>query len=66
MEIDEEKCIGDECGCARFLSREFNCPGIIWNPEEGICEIDKSTCTECGLCVDLCPGGAIERREVTE
>lgn len=66
LEIDEEKCIGDECGCARFLSREFDCPGLVWNSEEGICEIDKSTCTKCGLCVDLCPGGAIEKKEVKE
>lgn len=64
IEIDEDKCIGDECGCARFLSREFDCPGIVWNPQKEVCEIDESVCTGCGLCVDLCPSGAIEMEEI--
>lgn len=64
INIDDEKCIGDECGCARFLSREFNCPGIVWDAEKESCVIDKATCTGCGLCVDICPGGAIEMEEV--
>ncbi|MHC1567273.1 MAG: hypothetical protein ACXQT5_02585 [Candidatus Syntropharchaeia archaeon] len=25
--VDQEKCIGDNCGCVRFCSRVFNCPG---------------------------------------
>ncbi len=66
ISIDEDKCIGDECGCARFLSRVFDCPGIIWNSQKGVCEIDESVCTGCGLCVDLCPGEAIEKEEILE
>ncbi|TET75105.1 MAG: indolepyruvate ferredoxin oxidoreductase, partial [Dehalococcoidia bacterium] len=57
--VDSEKCIGDDCGCARFCSRGFNCPGIIWDPEAKKAIIDEVVCTGCGVCATLCPMGAI-------
>ena len=57
--VRPEKCIGDDCGCARFCSRVFNCPGIIWDAEAGKAKIDEVVCTGCGVCVALCPQGAI-------
>jgi len=57
--VDSEKCIGDDCGCARFCSRVFNCPGIIWDPEAKKAIIDDVVCTGCGVCATLCPMGAI-------
>jgi len=57
--VDQEKCIGDDCGCARFCSRVFNCPGIIWDQNIKKARIDEAVCTGCGVCVDLCPRGAI-------
>jgi len=57
--VDSEKCIGDDCGCARFCSRVFNCPGIIWDAEAGKAMIDEVVCTGCGVCATLCPSGAI-------
>jgi indolepyruvate ferredoxin oxidoreductase alpha subunit len=57
--VDQSKCIGDDCGCARFCSRVFNCPGIIWDPEAGKATIDEVVCTGCGVCATLCPRGAI-------
>ncbi|VUT27961.1 MAG: Indolepyruvate oxidoreductase subunit IorA [Candidatus Syntrophoarchaeum sp. GoM_oil] len=62
--VDQEKCIGDECGCARFCSRVFNCPGIIWDEDRGRAMIDEAVCTGCGLCAKLCPEGAIVVEEV--
>ena len=57
--VEPEKCIGDDCGCARFCSRVFNCPGIIWDQEAQKAKIDEVVCTGCGVCATLCPRGAI-------
>ena len=57
--VDAERCIGDDCGCARFCSRVFNCPGIIWDGEAKRAKIDEAVCTGCGICATLCPQGAI-------
>jgi indolepyruvate ferredoxin oxidoreductase alpha subunit len=57
--VEPEKCIGDDCGCARFCSRVFNCPGIIWDQDALKARIDDVVCTGCGVCATLCPRGAI-------
>lgn len=57
--VDEEKCLGDACGCSRFCSRVFSCPANIWNEEKGKAEIDEVICTGCGVCASLCPEKAI-------
>ena len=57
--VDPEKCVGDDCGCARFCSRVFNCPGIIWDQEAQKATIDEIVCTGCGVCATLCPRDAI-------
>jgi len=62
--VDQDRCIGDECGCVRFCSRVFNCPGIIWDYTKGKAKIDEVVCNGCGLCADLCPAGAITVEEV--
>jgi indolepyruvate ferredoxin oxidoreductase alpha subunit len=58
--IDVELCVGASCGCNQFCSRVFGCPALIWNPEKGCAEIDEVLCTRCGVCVSLCPQGAIK------
>lgn len=62
--VDPSKCIGDECGCARFCSRVFNCPGMIWDFEAQKAKIDEAVCTGCGVCAQLCPQDAIIVEEV--
>ncbi|MCP4683561.1 MAG: indolepyruvate ferredoxin oxidoreductase, partial [Desulfobacterales bacterium] len=57
--INQEKCIGDVCGCNRFCSRVFNCPAIIYDKLVGKSIIDDALCTGCGVCASLCPQGAI-------
>jgi len=57
--VDQSKCIGDECGCVRFCSRVFNCPGIVWDAENEKAKIDEVICTGCGACAKLCPQDAI-------
>jgi indolepyruvate ferredoxin oxidoreductase alpha subunit len=63
MEIDEEMCRGEACGCNRICTRIFGCPGIVWNRDKGVSTIDELICVGCGVCADICPQGAIKRRE---
>ena len=64
VRVDAEKCLGESCGCDRLCTRIFRCPGLRWNEKTGKAEIDEVTCCGCGLCVDVCPQGAIVREEL--
>lgn len=58
--VDQDLCRGDECGCGRFCSRIWGCPGNIWDYEAGKAKIDEVVCVGCGVCASLCPAGAIK------
>jgi indolepyruvate ferredoxin oxidoreductase alpha subunit len=58
--INPEKCMGDDCGCARFCSSTFGCPALIWDKNNERAMVDEVVCTGCGACAYLCPQGAIE------
>lgn len=62
MYIDEKKCIGEECGCSRFCTQIFCCPGLVWNKEKRTAVIDEVICTGCGVCTNICPERAIRER----
>jgi len=62
--VDQDKCIGDECGCVRFCTRVFRCPGNIWDYTKKKAKIDEAVCIGCELCADLCPVRAIVVEEV--
>ncbi len=57
--VDTGRCLGDQCGCNRFCSRILSCPAVLFDPETGVARIDEQVCTGCGLCVQVCPQGAI-------
>ena len=61
MRVDAARCIGESCGCARICTRVFQCPGLIWDAADGVAKIDEVICAGCGVCADVCPGGAIIR-----
>ena len=64
VRVDQTICVGEVCGCGRFCTRIFRCPGIIWNYEKKRAEIDEGICAGCGVCADVCPQGAIIREDV--
>jgi indolepyruvate ferredoxin oxidoreductase alpha subunit len=64
MRVDEKKCIGESCGCGRYCTRVFRCPGLVWNPATGKAHIDEAICTGCGVCTDICPENAIVRENL--
>lgn len=58
--VNQELCIGDDCGCNRFCSATFTCPATIWDLQKGKAMIDEVVCNRCQVCVSLCPQGAIK------
>ncbi|MBI5115756.1 4Fe-4S binding protein [Candidatus Poribacteria bacterium] len=66
ISVNAEKCLGDECGCARFCTRVFGCPALIWNEKEKHASVDEVVCTGCGVCAYLCPQSAIEVEKAEE
>ena len=46
----------DECG---FCHERFECPALYKDPEIGHTAVNKSICAECGVCIQICPKGAI-------
>jgi len=61
--VDPDLCRGEECGCNRYCSRVWGCPGNIWDYETGRAKIDEVVCVGCGVCASLCPAGAIKIEE---
>ncbi len=57
--VDQDKCVGEECGCVKFCTRVLGCPGNIWDYEKRKAKIDEVVCNGCGLCAELCPVEAI-------
>jgi indolepyruvate ferredoxin oxidoreductase alpha subunit len=64
--VNQDKCKGDECGCARFCTRTFGCPALIWDQNKQRATVDEVVCTGCGVCAYLCPQGAIEVQKAEE
>jgi len=58
--VDTEKCRGEKCA---FCTRMYKCPGLVWDREVGKAQILEAVCPGCGVCVDICPFGAIHREK---
>lgn len=63
MRVNQSQCLGEGCGCGRYCTRIFRCPGLIWDNESSKAQIDEVICVGCGICADICPQGAIIREE---
>jgi indolepyruvate ferredoxin oxidoreductase alpha subunit len=59
--VNPDQCIGEACGCEKFCIRVFKCPGLIWDRDAKKAKIDEAVCSGCGVCVEICPQGAIFR-----
>jgi indolepyruvate ferredoxin oxidoreductase alpha subunit len=57
--VRQELCRGDACGCMRFCTAVWGCPANVWDKEREAAAIDPAICVGCGVCIDLCPAGAI-------
>jgi indolepyruvate ferredoxin oxidoreductase alpha subunit len=64
MSIDESLCRGESCGCDRFCTKIFRCPGLVWNGEKNVSMIDDVQCAGCGVCENICPAKAIKSKDI--
>ena len=64
VQVDPEKCTGDDCGCNRYCTRVFRCPGLYYDRKTSKTVVDEVICVGCGVCADICPQGAISREEL--
>lgn len=56
---EQQYTVTDACINCKKCIRELGCPAIVL--ENGKPMIEKSLCTGCSLCAQVCPCGAIER-----
>lgn len=54
VKVDSEKCIG-----CKFCINFFNCPGLVFDAGVEKAFIDERFCISCGVCLSVCPHGAI-------
>ena len=64
VEVEQERCLGETCGCNRLCTRLFKCPGLMWDQATGKARIDEAICTGCGVCTEICPALAIKKEKV--
>lgn len=65
VKVNPDKCLGEQCGCNRYCTRVFGCPGLRWDRDMKKAEIDEAVCNGCGVCVHVCPQSAIDREAVS-
>ena len=66
MKVNEDLCLGDQCGCNRLCTRIFRCPALTWDRKKQKAVIDDVICAGCGVCYSICPQKAITRTEAAE
>ncbi|MHC1730186.1 MAG: thiamine pyrophosphate-dependent enzyme [Syntrophobacteraceae bacterium] len=52
--------VSEKCKGCDFCCKQFECPAIQPQGEKEPVRIDDAMCTGCGVCVSVCPHGALE------
>lgn len=52
--------VNEECHGCGFCVQQFECPALVAQGEKQPIRIDRSICTDCGVCIQVCPWGALE------
>jgi indolepyruvate ferredoxin oxidoreductase alpha subunit len=57
--------VGEDCDGCGFCIKHFECPALIYHEdgEDKNVSVDPLLCTGCGVCLNVCPKGAIEVKE---
>jgi indolepyruvate ferredoxin oxidoreductase alpha subunit len=51
--------VTDDCTECNFCIERFECPALYHDEELGRTNINQASCTQCGVCLQICPKGAI-------
>ena len=51
--------VTDDCNGCRVCLTRFECPALVLNEETGKVYVDQVRCIDCGVCIQVCPLGAI-------
>ena len=51
--------VTDDCVECNFCLDRFECPALFYDEELGHININRQICCDCGVCVQVCPKGAI-------
>ena len=51
--------ITEDCVECNFCIDRFECPALYHDPDLGRTQINRQICADCGLCLQVCPKGAI-------
>jgi indolepyruvate ferredoxin oxidoreductase alpha subunit len=51
--------ITEDCTECNFCMDRFECPALYHDEELGRTSIDRQICSDCGVCLQICPKGAI-------
>lgn len=55
--------VTQDCIACRHCLDNFECPALVFDDPSGRVEIDAVRCVGCGVCVHVCPEGAIVAKE---
>ncbi len=55
--------VTESCIACRHCLEEFECPALVFDEVSGRVDIDQVRCIGCGVCIHVCPEGAIVGRE---
>ncbi|MGB8990800.1 MAG: thiamine pyrophosphate-dependent enzyme [Desulfobaccales bacterium] len=56
-------CVTEDCTGCRHCLDDFECPALTLDETDGRVVIDGVRCVGCGVCVHVCPEGAITARQ---
>ncbi|MDD2903981.1 MAG: thiamine pyrophosphate-dependent enzyme [Syntrophales bacterium] len=57
-----EMCVTEDCTGCRHCLDDFECPALYLDEATDQVVIDGARCIGCGVCVHVCPAGAIEAK----
>jgi indolepyruvate ferredoxin oxidoreductase alpha subunit len=52
--------VTDKCAQCNFCLDRFECPALYHDQTLGRTGINRQICSDCGVCLQICPKGAIE------
>ena len=58
--------VSDDCDGCGYCIKHFECPALIYHDEDKDNKhvtIDPILCTECGVCLNVCPKGAFVEKQ---